>query len=107
MDIEFTGETLTYRLNENVYTATSSPYVVTPTDINFTSALTSCNNTFGGSYGSNLTTLNDFFDTSKVTDMTSMFRNCNNLKKLNLMRWNTDSLKNVQQCLRVAQVLLQ
>ena len=92
MDIEFTGETLTYKLNGNVYTATSSPYVVTPTDINFTSDLTSCESTFGWNYGSNLTTLNYFFDTSKVTSMMEMFTECPNLTYINTKSFTTDNV---------------
>ena len=92
MDITFTGETLTYKLNGNVYTATSSPYVVTPTDINFTSDLTSCASTFGWDYGSNLTTLNYFFDTSKVTSMSEMFTDCPNLTYINTKSFTTDNV---------------
>ena len=94
IDIDFTGSTLTYKLNDKTYTATSSPYVVTPEDISFTSTLTSCKYTFSDK--TNLINVNNFFDTSNVTNMYGMFSGCNGLINLSEEAFNTSNVTNME-----------
>ena len=35
------------------------------------------------------------FDTSKVTDMSYMFKDCGNLRELNLLKFDTNNVKNM------------
>ena len=93
LSFEFSGDTTTYILNGTTYTATSSPYIITLEELGI-ETLTSCSQTF---YDSKITDLLSFPDTSNVTDMNAMFRDCSGLTSLDLSSFNTSNVTNMRQ----------
>lgn len=80
--------TQTYKLNGTTYTATSSPYSTTLSELGITE-LTSCKDAF---FNTNITNLISFPDTSNVTDMGTLFGNCYCLTSLDLSNFNTENV---------------
>lgn len=113
LSFEFDGDTTTYKLNDTTYTATSSPYTTTLTELGI-DTLTSCtfeessitnlisfpdtsnikNMSFMFYYCGSLTSSLDLssFNTSNVTNMSNMFRNCYNLQTLNVIGWDISNV---------------
>ncbi|WP_407433055.1 BspA family leucine-rich repeat surface protein [Methanobrevibacter sp.] len=91
LSFEFSGDTYTYRLNEIAYTATTSPYTITLTELGIT-GLTNCTSAFTKP---NITTLTSFPDTSNVYNMGSMFSGCTSLTSLNVSNFNTSNVTNM------------
>jgi len=94
LSFEFTGTSLTYKLNNTNYTATSSPYSTTLSDLGI-EELNSCNGTFMGGILKGITNLTSFPDTSNVTDMGSMFYFCSGLISLDLSSFVTSNVTNM------------
>ena len=91
LSFEFSGTTATYKLNNVNYTASSSPYTVTLSDLGIDN-LTNCYETFSGS---TITKLISFPDTSNVTNMIGMFKNCGGLTSLGLSNFNTSNVNSM------------
>ena len=96
LSFEFSGTTTTYKLNNKTYTATSSPYSTSLTELGI-ETLTSCYGTFSGS---SITELTSFPDTSGVTNMSYMFYACNGLIKLDLSGWDVSNVTNMSYMFR-------
>ena len=82
---EFTGNPLTYKLNFITYSAKTSPYTL------------EYDNYYGAihisfDYINSLTKVISMLDTSKVTDMSHMFYNCDGLTSLNTNGWDTSNV---------------
>ena len=89
LSFEFSGSSFEYRLNEKLYTATSSPYSTTLEELNI-SNLTNCSRSFENS---KITKFISFPDTSNVTNMYMMFNYCTVLSSLNLVFFNTSNVE--------------
>lgn len=93
------------KLNNTEYTfdsgTTNSTIVSTTlTDLGINS-LTSCNSTFshynmGGYKSRTIKSLNNFPDTSNVTDMYGMFQYCSNLTSLDVSNFDTSNVSNME-----------
>ena len=90
---EFDGESCYYRMNSKSYTATTSPYDVTFSDLGFTGTLTGCSSMFGSQ--SSLTSVIKLPDTSNVTTMKNMFYGCTNLVYLDANEIVTNNVTNM------------
>ena len=88
---EFTGETMTFKLNEVDYIADTSPYTATLYELGVYK-LTSCYYTFASTP---ITSLNKFPSTSAVTDMRNMFNYCQKLTSLDLSNFDTSNVANM------------
>lgn len=86
LSFEFAGDTTTYYLNGTIYTATSSPYSTTLTELGI-DTLTSF--TFEES---SIIKLISFPDTSNITDMSYRFYYCTSLIELDLSSFNTSNV---------------
>lgn len=80
-----------FKLNNNSYTATSSPYYADMVDLGI-DKLTDCSAAFSGS---SLIKFIKFPDTSNVTNMENMFRGCQHLMSLNLSGWDVRNVENM------------
>ena len=96
LSFEFDGDTTTYKLNDTTYTATSSPYTTTLTELGI-DTLTSCNYAFSGS---SITKLISFPDTSNIKSMSFMFFNCYSLTSLDLSNFDTSNITSVTNMFR-------
>ena len=94
LSFEFDGESCYYRMNSKSYTATTSPYNVTFSDLGFTGTLTGCSSMFDSQ--SSLTSVIKLPDTSNVTTMKNMFYGCTNLIYLDANEIVTNNVTNMQ-----------
>ena len=80
LSFEFSGDTCKFKINDSVtYTATSSPYTTTLSELGH-STLTTCENMFSGSTITNLITLPK---TDNVNNFSYMFYNCKTIQNFN------------------------
>lgn len=89
---EFTGETMTFKLNNVDYIADTSPYTATLYELGV-NELTNCYYTFASTH---ITSLNKFPSTSAVTDMSYMFSNCIGLYTLDVSNWDTSKVTDMR-----------
>ena len=88
LSFEFSGSSMEYTLNGTTYTATTSPYSATLTELGI-DTLTSCYETFSGT---NITKLTEFPCTNDVNDMRHMFHNCKALTSLDVSNFDTSKV---------------
>ena len=93
ISFEFTGDSLTYKINDISFTATTSPFAESLDNLGIND-LTSCESSFEST---NLTKLLAFPDTSNVTSMYGMFWSCSNLTSLDLSNFDTSNVTDMSQ----------
>ena len=92
LEFEFTGTSVTFRMNSTKYTATTSPYKTTLAELGI-SEWTSANYMFN--VQPNITSIVSIPDTSNVTTMEDMFYDCKNLTSLDVSSFNTSNVTNM------------
>ena len=95
LSFEFTGNSVTFKLNNITYTATSSPYNVNTKDDLGIDSVNSCYAMFENA--NTVIRITSFPDTSNVTDMGYMFNKCTSLTSLNLNNFDTSNVTNMLQ----------
>lgn len=94
LSFEFTGSSLTYKMNgTTTYTASTSPYSTTLSSMGLLS-FKDASDMFYGCSG--LTKVTHIPDTSKVTDMGGMFDSCKSLTSLDLSNVTTSAVTNMK-----------
>lgn len=89
LSFEFTGNSLTYKINGLSFTATTSPYTV---DVYADLGIEEIVNLASMFEYQPLTNIIQFPDTSNVTSMSRMFQGCTGLTSLDLSNFNTSNV---------------